>query len=301
MASIAITGATGRLGRCFLSDPEWKGRHELTGFSRTADGDAIRAFDELTDPAVIAGFDTVLHLAWSTVPKTAEENPDQAASVDLPLLQRLLDSAAAAGKPSAQPLHVVFFSTGAVYGNAPRDRGSVETDDPAPIGAYARGKWEAERLVGRFANAPGLRTTILRVSNAWGFPGNAGTPQGVIPHLIRAAIGNTTFMQWGGDVEKDYLHVDDLSRALLALFELPSGSGLFNLAAGRSYRLGEVIAIVEAITGSRIQVEPGEPLPWDVSRNRLSADHFRGTTGWKPQVSFENGIARLMDEIRSSM
>jgi len=298
MASIAITGATGRLGRCFLSDPEWQRRHRLTAFAREADGEAIRACDELADPGVIAEFDTVLHLAWSTVPKTAEENPDLAAAVDLPLLQRLLDSATAAGRDASRPLHLIFFSIGAVYGNALRDSGSVESDDPAPIGAYARGKWEAEQQIGRFAGSPSLRTTILRVSNAWGFPGNAGTPQGVIPHLIRAALDGSVFRQWGGDVEKDYLHIDDLSRALLTLFEQPAGPSLFNLAAGRSHRLGEVIATVEGITDRPITVEPGEPLTWDVARNRLSTDRFRETTGWEPQVAFETGITRLVNEMR---
>lgn len=296
MASIAITGAGGRLGRHFREDPEWLCRHELAAFSRTAGG-SVRASESLCEPAALAGFDAVLHLAWSAVPKTAEENPDQAGRVDLPLLEKILESAAAAGQKRGRPVHFIFFSTGAVYGNALHDSGSVETDPPSPIGEYARGKLAAERLIGRFTEERELCATILRVSNAYGFPADPGRPQGVVPLFIQASLEGARFERWGGDSEKDYLHVDDLSRALLAVFDRRP-EGLFNVASGRSHRLSEVLAAVERITGKPVPLETGGELPWDVTRNRISAGRFSETAGWKPEIGLEEGIARLVREMR---
>lgn len=298
MAEIAITGASGRLGKELFEDSVWTGTHALTPCSRIENAAAgVLGHDRLADPNVLSRFDVLLHLAWGSVPSTA--TPEQSA-LDQQLLGRLLESAAKAGEIRGKPVLVIFPSTGAVYGNCERDSGNVETDPVTPIGEYAGGKAEAERLAGRLAKERNLGVATLRVANVYGFPGTDGPPQGVIPRLIRCALDGAVFERWGADAEKDYLHIDDLSSALLAVIERGL-TGVFNVASGRSPKLSEVIGIVNQLTGEALEVRQKEgALIWDVTKNRIDPSRFVEAAGWSPNVSLEDGIRRLIGEMRAS-
>tara|TARA_R110002096_G_scaffold104771_12_gene230740 strand:- start:2415 stop:3290 length:876 start_codon:yes stop_codon:yes gene_type:complete len=290
MASIAITGANGRLGRALRADPRWRD-NALQPCLRTADAElGAISVESLADPGVMGRFDAVLHLAWGVVPTTAEANPRQVHEIELPLLDRLSKSATEA------QTHLLFVSTGAVYGNSERETGSIETDELNPVGEYARGKAAAETLI----QERNEQAAILRVANVYGVPGTAGPPQGVIPRIIQAALEGTVFEQWGVDSEKDYIHIDDLSRALLATIDQRI-SGIYNVCSGRTLRLSEMIALVENLTNRRIEVRAKEgELSWDVTRNRLDPSKFTAASGWKPEVELEDGVSRLVQEIGAS-
>jgi len=238
----------------------------------------------------MSGHHALLHLAWSTLPATSERDPGAEARHDLPALEKILRAIAAL--PAAQRPHFVFFSTGgAVYGNAP-GRPNREDDPCRPIGQYGRSKRAAEEIIERFAAQHGLPCTILRISNPYGFPVPQERMQGIIPHAIRCASEGQPLTLWGdGHAQKDFLHYTDFLAAVEAVVTRRL-TGTFNLCAGESHTVREVIALVEKHTGKKISLA-FQPAPaWDVEDSRLDNRRLSVAADWRPQISLDEGIRR---------
>ncbi len=283
---IAVTGGRGRLAS-LLADHFRAPDHEVTLYSREAQ-DGFRDHGDLE--GALAEHDFLLHLAWSTLPATSERNPGAEEATDLPALEKLL--LALAGRPAGSRPHFVFFSSGgAVYGNAP-GRPSLETDECRPLGNYGRAKLAAEQLIARLAAAHALGCTVLRISNPYGYPVPKSRLQGVIPHALRCAVEAQPLTLWGdGHARKDFLHYTDfLSGIGEVIRRRPAGT--FNLCAGESHTVREVIALAEKHTGRTIPLTPAPAPAWDVDDSRLSHERFAAATGWRPQVSLDEGIRR---------
>ncbi|MFT5465142.1 MAG: UDP-glucose 4-epimerase [Verrucomicrobiales bacterium] len=283
MANVIVTGGRGRLAQTLFRLPEWA-EHRVVFASREPE-DGMISNAELCRPDTLDKFDVVFHLAWSSVPSTASaEKTEQ----DLEFLEQLLAGLARTGNPQ-----FAFFSTGAVYGDAPADRGSLETDEPQPFGSYAKGKLQAEKRILKFAERAGIPASVLRISNAYGSTGK-DTRQGVIPLLIEMARRGWEFVR-AGNSTKDYLHVDDLSSALRAVATGALNSGIYNIGSGENRSLQQVIDGVSAAVGKPIRHSEGVRSVWDVADNRLDSAKFQEATGWKAAMTFEEGVKRLVD------
>ena len=284
---LLVTGGRGRLA-ALVADYFRAPVHEVVPFSRQ-EGNGFRALALLADPAVLAGSGGLLHLAWSCLPATAEQLPESA-TPDLALLEKIL--AALAALPAATRPHFVFFSSGgAVYGNAP-GRPSRETDSCRPIGRYGQGKLVAEEMVRTAASRHDLPCAILRISNPYGYPVPAGRAQGVIPLSIRCAVEGQPLTLWGdGHARKDFLYYTDFLSALREVVDRRL-TGTFNVAAGESHSVREIIAVVERHTGRKVGTHATAAPAWDVQDSRLDNSQFVAVTGWRPQVDLSEGIRR---------
>lgn len=283
-----VTGGRGRLAS-LVADHFRAPAFAVTLFSR-AGGAGFRAFDELARADTLAGADAVFHLAWSTLPATSEQAGGAETQTDLPALEKIL--AAVAAVPAGARPHFVFFSSGGtVYGNAP-GRPNVESDPCHPIGQYGRAKLAAEELVGRRAAEHGLRCTILRVSNPYGYPVPSSRAQGLIPHVLRCGVTGQPLTLWGdGSARKDFLYYTDFLSALELVLDRGL-TGTFNLSAGESHRVDEVIRLAEHELGRPVALSPTAAPAWDVHDSLLANDKFVAATGWRPQVPLAEGIRR---------
>lgn len=285
--NIAITGARGRLGRVLREHLSTRGDRVLS-FSRNADA-AHAALSTLPEVIESGQIDLLLHLAWSTVPATAEKTPGIEWREDLPLLATILASLTKKRHKGKSPL-LVFFSSCAVYGESDDGREFDEDADPRPKGWYAFGKLAGESLIKRFVAIEGLDALILRVTNPYGFAQGEQHLQGVVPALIAAARAGKTFTSWGeGDALKDYLHVSDFSAAVEAIVEKKL-VGLLNLGSGSSTPLQRVVGMVEEATGVSLDVTHEPARDWDVKRGRYSNAAAREALGWCPSIGLAEGI-----------
>ncbi|MBI2513705.1 MAG: NAD-dependent epimerase/dehydratase family protein [Opitutae bacterium] len=285
---VFVTGGRGRLAS-LVADYFRAPAHAVTLFSRDA-APNFRSLEALLDPAALAEADAIFHLAWSTLPATSEQFPGSEAQHDLPYLEKLLAALAAA--PNGRRVRLVFFSTGgAVYGDAP-GRPSREDDPCRPIGAYGRAKLAAEQLIAERAARDGLSCVVLRISNPYGYPVPSNRAQGLIPHALRCSVTGQPLALWGdGTARKDFLYYTDFLSALeqVLAHEL---TGTFNLCAGESHAVGEVIGLVEREIGRPIALRPQPAPPWDVHDSRLDNAKLVAATGWRPQVALAEGIRR---------
>lgn len=162
-------------------------------------------------------------------------------------------------------MRFVFSSTCATYG-IPSQMPIVETLPQSPINPYGQTKLDVENALRALANAHGLSFAAFRYFNAAGAAadgsiGEQHDPEThLIPLAIDAALAQRPPLQvFGRDYPtpdgtclRDYVHVDDLSRAHIAVFDRLSkpGTGLFyNLGTGTPTSVLEVIRAVEKVSG----------------------------------------------------
>jgi UDP-glucose 4-epimerase len=200
--------------------------------------------------------------------------------------------AALAAVPAAKRPHFIFFSSGgAVYGNSP-GRPNGESDPCHPVGWYGRGKRAAEDVIEQFTARHGLVTTILRISNPYGYPVPAERVQGIIPHAVRCARTGQPLTIWGdGHARKDFLYYTDFLSGLEQVIARRL-AGTYNLCAGESHSVHEIVSLVERHTGRKLQLRYTPGPAWDVTDSRLSPARFMAATGWRPQISLDEGVRR---------
>lgn len=162
----------------------------------------------------------------------------------------------------------VFSSTCATYG-VPTQMPIVESMPQAPINPYGQTKLDIENALKAVAHAHKLSFAAFRYFNAAGAAedGSIGEDHHpethLIPLAIDAAVGKRPALQvFGTDYPtpdgtclRDYVHVDDLSRAHIAVFDklqAPGTSLFYNLGTGRPTSVYEVIRAVEKVTGKKV-------------------------------------------------
>lgn len=164
----------------------------------------------------------------------------------------------------------VFSSTCATFG-VPASLPIHENLPQAPINPYGQSKLDIENALKALAVAHGLNFAVFRYFNAAGAAedGSIGEDHHPETHLIPLAIDvatgrrphlqlfGTDYPTPDGTCLRDYVHVDDLSRAHIAVFDRLSARGaqlFYNLGTGRPTSNREVIRAVERATGRPIKV-----------------------------------------------
>lgn len=168
----------------------------------------------------------------------------------------------------------VFSSTCATFG-VPETLPLTEDLPQAPINPYGQTKLDVENCLKSFARAYGLSFAAFRYFNASGAAedgriGEDHKPEThLIPLVIDAATGRrenikifgTDYPTPDGTCLRDYVHVDDLSRAHIAVFDKlaePGAEYFYNLGTGRPNSVREIIEAVEQVTGLTVPVVEAE-------------------------------------------
>lgn len=174
----------------------------------------------------------------------------------------------------------VFSSTCATFG-IPATLPIHEDLPQAPINPYGQTKLDVENILKAVASAHGLSFAAFRYFNAAGASEDAIIGEDhhpethLIPVAIDVAIGKrshldlfgTDYPTPDGTCLRDYVHVDDLSRAHIAAFEKLAEPGkqlFYNLGTGTPTSNRQVIKAVEKIVGKPVKViesprRPGDP------------------------------------------
>jgi len=164
----------------------------------------------------------------------------------------------------------IFSSTCATFG-VPASLPIHENLPQVPINPYGQTKLDIEQVLKALAVAHGLSFAVFRYFNAAGAAedGSIGEDHAPETHLIPLAIDvatgrrphlqlfGTDYPTPDGTCLRDYVHVDDLSRAHIAActrLDAPGTQLFYNLGTGFPTSNREVIATVEEITGRPVRV-----------------------------------------------
>lgn len=254
--------------------------------------------DVTSFPELFVGVSAVVHCIHTSVPANSNVNlPAEIEGNLLPTL-RAVEMMKACGVGTL----IYLSSGGAIYGAEPEP---VTEDAPTnPISGYGVTKLAMEHYLRLLHRQQALsKLVILRPSNVYG-PGQRLTkPQGVIAHMLRAALEGTPFQLWGdGRSVKDYLHVSDLVEAIHRTLALPGDEALtFNVSTGEGYSVLDILGFVEDALGHPLPIKHVPALATDISRIVLDHSSLTAATGWTPRTRLPDGIRQLVEELKPSL
>jgi UDP-glucose 4-epimerase len=193
---------------------------------------------------------------------------------------------------------LVFSSSATVYGE-PASVPIVEDSPRSATNPYGQTKLDVENLLKSCAHAYGLSSASLRYFNASGAAddgkiGEAHEPEThLIPVAIDAALGKRDKLTvFGNDYPtpdgtclRDYIHVDDLSRAHIAVFdklEKPGQCLFYNLGTGKPFSVLEIIQSVEAVSGLKVPYVFGPRRRGDPPALYADSSKAKEELGWIP-------------------
>jgi UDP-glucose 4-epimerase len=199
-------------------------------------------------------------------------------------------------KDSPTGKFVFVSSGGSVYGE-PRSLPITEDHPRNPLSSYGKTKRAMEDALSEFARTRVFRAAILRPGNIYGFEAPGRASKGITGAFLNAIQTKTPFtLIHKGQTVRDFIHVDDVSRACLAAIETNQKEIIWNVATGKGRAAAKVLELILQKSGFETPViDHIENYASDVSRNILSIERITSESGWRPLVSLEDGISRIIE------
>jgi UDP-glucose 4-epimerase len=198
---------------------------------------------------------------------------------------------------------VVFAGSRLQYGHV--DDLPVSEDAPrAALCLHAIHKHTVEQYLDLYGRLFGIRYTVARITNPYG-PGQPAsrTAYGVINRMIHLAIADRPLTIYGeGTQLRDYIHVDDVVDALIALSSSAAADGrVYNVGSGTGTRMVDLASQVIAIAGGgRIEHVAWPALAEMIETGDFVADISRieRELGWRPAIALRDGLERTVAHYR---
>jgi UDP-glucose 4-epimerase len=200
---------------------------------------------------------------------------------------------------------VIFSSSIAVYGEPTADiidESTPWTWSKLQPGAalYAGSKIMGENLGKLYHDRYGVNSISLRYSSVYGERQHLRAVNSVyiVDTYDRLKSGERPVIPDDGLEVHDYIHVADVARANLMAMESDVSRESFNVATGTATTLNRLVEIVQKITGTSLKPEyktlPGKIRAAVSTKLDFSIEKIERMIGWKPQISFEDGIRRMI-------
>ena len=188
----------------------------------------------------------------------------------------------------------IQISTDEVYGALGPEGKFTEETPLSPNSPYSASKAAADHLVKAFGHTWGVKYNITRCSNNYG---PYQFPEKLIPLMINNALNDKELPVYGdGLYVRDWLCAYDHCTAVWkVLTDAPPGE-VYNIGGCNEKTNLEVINLILDRLGKpqslikHITDRPGHDRRYAIDASKIIAD-----LGWRPSVSFEEGISRTID------
>jgi NAD dependent epimerase/dehydratase len=259
-------------------------------------GDVTVKAGDIRDPhycqGLVAGADTVFHLAALIPIPYSYAAPDSYVETNVGGTLNLCQAARAAGVR-----RFIHTSTSEVYGTAryvPMDE-----DHPlTPQSPYSASKIGADAMALSFFYAFKLPVVVARPFNVYGPRQSA---RAVTPTIISQLVAGAREVELGDlEATRDFTFVEDTCRGLLALASLDGGEGeVFNIGSDQEISVGDLLKTIAELMGVTARPASREerlrPAASEVRRLRCNSQKLAAATGFRPQVSLQEGLRLTID------
>jgi UDP-glucose 4-epimerase len=234
-----------------------------------------------------AGVDYVFHFGGIGDIVPSIERPLDYLKANVMGTLKVLEAARSAGVRK-----FVYAASSSCYGATPE----VPTAEGAPIAPaypYALSKYLGECAALHWGQVYRLPVVSLRIFNAYGPRARTSGAYGAVfgVFLAQKLRGRPFTVIGDGTQTRDFVYVTDVARAFLLAARSSCANEVFNLGAGQPQSINR---LVELLGGAAVHVpqRPGEPdCTWADTHKICSR------LGWTPQVSFEDGVNRMLQHI----
>jgi nucleoside-diphosphate-sugar epimerase len=220
-----------------------------------------------------------------------------------------------AGAPGLRSL--VYSSAGCTVARKTFGRAAATTED-APLSLEQDSPYAISKVVGEFYavyfhRRHGLPAVRVRFQNVYG-PGEIlgagrwrGTPatvwRNVVPVFVYHALhGRPLPLEGGGRASRDFIHVDDICRGLVAAALRGKGGKVYNLASGQETTIRRLAETVNRLTGNRAGLTILPRRSWDRAGHRYgSTARASRALGFAARVGLEEGLAGTVAWTRDNL
>jgi dTDP-glucose 4,6-dehydratase len=246
-------------------------------------------------------FDAVIHLA-------AESHVDRSITDPLSFLKtnifgtvNLLNAARENWKGISDKLFY-HISTDEVYGTLGETGLFTEQTSYQPNSPYSASKAGSDHFVRAYGETYGLPYIISNCSNNYG-PNQF--PEKLIPLFINNIIENKPLPVYGdGNYTRDWLYVIDHAQAIDLAFHKGKEGETYNIGGFNEWKNIDLVQLLCSLMDDKLKRaedssrqlitfvtdRPGHDLRYAIDASKINAE-----LGWKPSVTFEEGLSKTID------
>lgn len=263
---------------------------------------------DITDEAFINDlfaehqFDGVLHLA-------AESHVDRSITDPLSFVKTnvfgtmiLLNAAKNLWKDNFEGKRFYHISTDEVYGTLGAEGLFTETTPYDPNSPYSASKASSDHFVRAYGETYGLPYVLTNCSNNYG---PYHFPEKLIPLFINNIINNKPLPVYGdGNYTRDWLFVKDHAVAIDLVFHEGKNHETYNIGGFNEWKNIDLVKVLCQLMDQKlgrpegtsqalityVKDRPGHDLRYAIDANKINQE-----LGWKPSVTFEEGLEQTID------
>lgn len=254
--------------------------------------------EEMSFASLLDGADTIIHLVSTLFAKDGTENLENEVSANVFPTIRLLEDMV------GRNVNLLFVSSGGtVYGEG-GESPVLEDDEKHAFCGYALTKTMIENTLELYKNQHGICYKTVRLSNPYGFMRSSGRMQGLIPIMVNRLLHEEPITIWGdGKNIRDYIFIDDVVDAIMAVLNYEGEENIFNVGSGRGYSINEIIKLItEKLSLKKPPIiQYYSSRKCDVRKNILNIDRITNCIGWRPNTPIEKGIELVIGEYETKI
>lgn len=246
--------------------------------------------------------DGIIHLAAESHVDRSIEDPFCFARTNVMGTLTLLQAARTVWNGAWEGKRFYHISTDEVYGALPLDGGRfTEATRYDPHSPYSASKASSDHFVRAFHDTYGLPTIVTNCSNNYG---PYQFPEKLIPLFINNIRHGKPLPVYGrGENVRDWLYVEDHARAIDTIFHHGRVGATYNIGGDNERSNIALVRTLVRITDRLLGRTEGESerlityvadRPGHDLRYAIDASRLRDELGWRPEVSFEEGLERTV-------
>jgi UDP-glucuronate 4-epimerase len=198
--------------------------------------------------------------------------------------QRLLEAI----KQSPAVKRFVYASSSSVYGDA-ESLPTPETTPPRPVSPYGATKLAGENLCYVYFRNYSLPVVVLRYFTVYGPRQRPDMAFNIF--ISKIARGDDITLYGDGAQMRDFTYVGDVVAATLLAVQAKPGS-VYNVGAGSSTPLNEVISTLESIVGKKARIKYSGAALGDVRATSADITRIKADLGYRPGAQLVDGLKK---------
>jgi UDP-glucose 4-epimerase len=235
--------------------------------------------------------EALCHQAAQMDVRRSVREPDFDAEVNVLGTIRLLENCVRYGVEK-----VVFASTGgAIYGEQ-RKFPASEDHPLRPVSPYGVSKLAGESYLHFYQVQYGLSYAALRYANVYGPRQDPHGEAGVVAIFSgNLAAGKVSIINGTGEQTRDYVYVEDVTRANVLALEGGASPGAYNIGTGIETSVNQLYEALREISGKDLPPEHGPAKPGEQTRSSIDPSKALRELGWRPETELTVGLKRTLN------